>query len=584
MGFLGDIIATAVLRYKVDADQAVKDIKNLSAEQQKAAKDQAKALQAQGKEVQSLGEKYAKGAALIAGAYVVIKQGMQDLATESRLAAGSAGVDIDKLDKAAGGLKTRWELMALAQAGSQGAWKLTTQQLGYVVEGMRALEKKGYDATEVQNALTESLKKGKLEGLDKFGLSIKSTGTAAGDLRSLMRQLSQSARDVGYNFDKAGDAAVRAGVKFSNARARAGTALGTGIDYGIQGIEAAGRGTAALVSGESYFQEDLGAQLLGFGTKAQRIRMGVDANQRREAKRRMDADVTSTFAMFERWRSKAKVLEDIDKMSKGGGADAVGDSAYRSLLERGGAFASRVGRFGQRQALLEERIADAEIGDAGNIERKKWEDAIAGRETLKRQAELDMAEADKRRSYLASIFGPVEEFDAYAEGFGTLSDAVRSAGDSILSSLIANEKVTGASVRRAVGAVIGAKSHELWAQGLSTTLTSLWPLNPAGLAAGAAMIGGSVLLGKVAGQFGGQGASGGAGSGGGGGAAGARSMGQDHRGDRQPAGWGGSGFGDRVLVLSGIHDDESPAYRARRTRDALRRAGAHPPPQGTGQA
>ena len=51
---------------------------------------------------------------------------------------------------------------------------------------MRALEKKGFDATEVQNALTESMKKGKLEGLDKFGLSIKDLGSPTANLRTLV--------------------------------------------------------------------------------------------------------------------------------------------------------------------------------------------------------------------------------------------------------------------------------------------------------------------------------------------------------------------------------------------------------------
>ena len=82
MGLVGDFFATTVFKMKVDSADAIKDIKNMSKEQQKAAKDAAAALNDQAKAAETMGMKYAKGAALIVGAYLVAKNGMEALRKE----------------------------------------------------------------------------------------------------------------------------------------------------------------------------------------------------------------------------------------------------------------------------------------------------------------------------------------------------------------------------------------------------------------------------------------------------------------------------------------------------------------------
>ena len=81
-------------------------------------------------------EDFAKGAAIIGGAIAVGRSGLKAYREETRLMAGAAGVDIDRLSDSWDGLKTRMDLLTLAQAGHRGAWKLTTGQLEQVSEAV----------------------------------------------------------------------------------------------------------------------------------------------------------------------------------------------------------------------------------------------------------------------------------------------------------------------------------------------------------------------------------------------------------------------------------------------------------------
>lgn len=250
MGLLDAITGTVVMRYKADTEQAKAAVRELSGAQKKAAQEQVAALEGQAKASEEMFAKYAKGAAIVGGAYALARTGLEALKTESRLAAGSTGVDLGRLSDAFDGLRSRTELMTLAQAGSRGAWNLTTGQIELVAEGMRALEAKGYDAQKVFERFTDVLHKGKTEGLDDFGLSLEATGDKAQDLQNLMRALGDQVVDVGGSFGKAGDAATRAMGRLENALTRIRTLLGKATEGLLDLAAAAGTGLGRAIFGD----------------------------------------------------------------------------------------------------------------------------------------------------------------------------------------------------------------------------------------------------------------------------------------------------------------------------------------------
>lgn len=227
MGIFGAIAEGVVaIKYDVDVDDAVKAVKGLSGEQKKAAKQAVEAHKQEREAFKKNVEEFGKGAAIIGGALLVARNGLQAYREESRLMAGAAGVDIGELSDAYDGLRTRTELLTLAQAGHQGAWKLTTAQIENVIGGMRALEKKGFDSQQVFEKFTDVIKKGKLEGLDDFGLSLKATGDQTQDLKVLMSALGREVLDVGGNFEKAGDASTRAIARMEDGLTNLRTSVG----------------------------------------------------------------------------------------------------------------------------------------------------------------------------------------------------------------------------------------------------------------------------------------------------------------------------------------------------------------------
>lgn len=251
MGFGKSLVEGVVaLRYEANVDQAKAAIKGLSGEQKKAAKEAAESYKQQNEAFQKHVADFGKGAAIIGSALLVAKTSWTAYRDEAKLSAGAAGVSIDKLSESYGGLKTRMELLTLAQAGHQGAWKLTTGQIQQVIEGMRALEKKGYDSQQVFEKFTDVIKKGKVEGLDDFGISLKATGDKSQDLKVLLNALRGEVRDVGGDFSQAGDDMVRASVRMEDGITRVRIALGKAIDEGQRFVEAAARWAGKQVFGD----------------------------------------------------------------------------------------------------------------------------------------------------------------------------------------------------------------------------------------------------------------------------------------------------------------------------------------------
>jgi hypothetical protein len=224
---LGSLFEGAVLtRYKADTSDMRAGIRELRGEEKKRAQEAVEGIERQNKSIDGLFKSYVDFKMGASDAFAIAKAGLDEYAQKTRLAAGAASIDIGTLSKAAGGLKSQMDLLRVAQAGAQGAFKLNTQEMAKVVEGMRALEAQGFDVAEVTNKITKAIQEGAISQLEEFGIKLQSTGTIAGDKKLMLEALGVEVAEVGGAYNKAGDDVQRAGVQWTNALSSVKVAIG----------------------------------------------------------------------------------------------------------------------------------------------------------------------------------------------------------------------------------------------------------------------------------------------------------------------------------------------------------------------
>lgn len=653
MGIFGAIAEGVVaIRYDAKVDGAVKAVKELSGEQKKAAKQAVEAHKEERAAFKAKVEDFAKGAAIIGGAIAVGRSGLKAYREETRLMAGAAGVDIDRLSDSWDGLKTRMDLLTLAQAGHRGAWKLTTGQLEQVSEGMRALEAKGYDASQIFDKFTDVLKKGKLEGLDDFGISIKSTGDQTKDLQVLLAALGKEASDVGNDFTKATDDIDRATAMWTDAVNRVRSSIGQlandiasvtgdaarwaagqifggndqadggagrGDIYGAKFAQLRGRSISGARANASYDRLSGGFSMaakdyLGFSNRQLFGASGAEAaagkalaafqGNMRRAMAGSGPLATANAAEFAQmvaglpadWRLVDEELgKRVDEMQANlawrmatgiGPSAAKGGGKGKAPRGRGGGRGRGATAANDNAPTIFDGILgtasgfyDFAMGQAAANQQAQADAMVAYQEQMsQRFADAQMlqdmeafrtakAKSDEE-SFLAKTFGPLEEFDAYASAMKMLGDITQSVWGDVLDAIINGEELSAKRIGKAIGSVIGAKAKELGADGLIAVLTGAYhtatldPRGPGEMAAGAAMIAGSLALAGIAKELGG-----GSGGGGSGVAASAAGVPSGTPGGARPAPQSG------VVIVGDPLSDDSPRERQRRVRRAMNAAG-----------
>lgn len=171
---------------------------------------------------------------------------------------------------------------------------------------------------------------------------------------------------------------------------------------------------------------------------------------------------------------------------------------------------------------------------------------------------LEADKLAKEKSAMERILGPIEQFDAYAAGFGAISNAAVSAYEAI----VTGSESAGAAIKRVLGAEIMGIGKSMFVRSLQEGAWAVADLakgNLPGAAthakAGAMFLAGSAIAGTIAAGLGAGGSSGNA------------------QGSYAAAGIGGGartndrdqGIGLTVVMGDGLSDD-SPRHIARRTR------------------
>jgi hypothetical protein len=94
------------------------------------------------------------------------------------LQATAAGVSLDGLSKAAGGVKTNMQLLSEAAIFTKSPFKLTQTQMEDLESAMHALEERGFEQRQVWEAFDNFISKGASRSLEQFGIIIDKTGLA----------------------------------------------------------------------------------------------------------------------------------------------------------------------------------------------------------------------------------------------------------------------------------------------------------------------------------------------------------------------------------------------------------------------
>ena len=212
MGLL-DVASNVLTLYKADTSDHKAKVKELTGLEKEQADQALRGAEARNKATDSMIDKLGKlGLAFNTVAQVAHAAfaGLEQYGHRLDLEAAAGTVSIDKLSKAASGLKTEMELLEHAAVFNKSAFQLTEEQMEIVERGMHALEERGKKSEEVWSAVSTALTKGTtkaLEGLigpiqkssDAFDVNgdvIQTYGARAKAVDAILKQLAKTSEEA----------------------------------------------------------------------------------------------------------------------------------------------------------------------------------------------------------------------------------------------------------------------------------------------------------------------------------------------------------------------------------------------------
>jgi hypothetical protein len=621
-----DVVGKVVTKYEADTSQQIAELKKLKGEQRKQAQE---AIDGVNKQAEAWDALKTRGAIALAGltaAFAIGKAGFEAYHKSITLGAGTAGVDLDRLSQAAGGLKTNMELLQFAAAAMNGRFRLTQAEMETVLKSMSALERSGLAAADVSQKLGDAIRKGEVEPLKELGVAFDETTAKTDKQRAFLDALSKSGKNVGESLPT--DDIRKMGVEFRNSFDTIQQNIGklvvalsplvAGIgDVAGATIQATGE-IIKMAAAIAALPRNIGSQLPGVNKLANRQSDGWNVS--------IAAMLAGNLLGEEGWTKVSKALGSRsgnvaeygpDGLWSGGAVDIDAMNAeIQALRDRFAADAEEEAASGpdltSRVKMLQAAAAQSKFyrdqikkkrtgggrargGDEWSLwDRAKFEidqlayrgsrieqpsgmseygasllGGLSGGEGVdgadpERLARM-LGEAEDRSASLEKIFGPVSEFEAYATGFKLLETAASSAFDAWMT----GAKGVGAAMKEAVAGFAKSLAIEALMQALRHGAYALGSLafgDVRGATAhgiSAAKWGAVAVVAGVAAK----GLGGGIGAGGG-----ASAGGYSARGGLAS----GGGEGRNVtIVLGGSADGESPRSNSRRVARALAVAEQH---------
>ncbi len=460
-------------KYTADVTGAVRDLQRLADQQRDVGKSLEGASQA-GSKFMGLMDKLA-GLAAPTAAVALLKKGFDELAEYQTLSARASTVAVDKIIAGTKGLVTNMDAMRMA---AKLAGKVTSEQMETAAKAAFALSREGFDLKETFEKLTQSILKGKAEGLDDLGLKFREAKTEGEKFNAMMETLGAKAKEGEAATLGTTGSVQKLGVDMQNSMDKIKRSLGE-IVIALEPLIAALADVVGLV-----------AELSGYVAGGKTYK-------------RIDPYAPSPFQLqtyVDSYNAQETMAAPIVLRGPSGGRSGGGRSApRRRRLDP------------SEQALEMERMsAMLDFGTPWmptdrNIEGRSRMSAAAGSVSLDelhgtRDVMVDMAkvwgEVDATaESMIVKMLGPVDEIDGYRVAFDGLTAAV-TAG---FSAWIDGSASAGDAIRASVRDTIKALAIEALQRSIYETAAGVAALtNPVSAPTAAGHFKAAALYGAVA--------------------------------------------------------------------------------------
>lgn len=551
-----------VTSYRADSGQLLAALEQIKASQTQLSSvvdKQTAALSAQNKKLSESVAFWGKlnvGIAMIPGVVGKITSAFDEMATLLQMKSAAGKVSIDNLDDALRGQLKTTELYSLAASINSSAIKLNVAEQKVLAGAIRQLGLEGKNTTEVAKDFAKALQTGEANELKKYGIAVTDLNGKAKSFTDVLRDdLTPMADKASKTMQTGAEQMREASNDISDGFTKAKLAL---AEFGAE--------VAAVVSGRSGnnlsslsgWMVALGGQS-GFADFAARVRRDAAKVQAELAASTEGKDWAAgllTKSAQARRDELAEIAGDIivhDGAKKTGRRGSSGPSAAEQAA-LASYWASINAANAAVPAAMEARTFDALPIDA-LAEHMATIDGV-----LERSAQFY-----GNSNWFEQTIGPASYFNVYAEGFGMLEDAVRSAAEAWITG---SEGGVSAAKRAAAGRLTTVATEAA----VQAAYNGAWAINDFAfgdvahgtmrLAAAAKFAGVAIAAGAGARLLGS--GSGSAAPGGVGGAAPALS------GNTAEAGNGAAT--NSVIVYGDSFADDSPRMRARQARRLVRRA------------
>jgi len=595
MGLLESIILT----FRADTSDLKAKLKEVSGLERKAVKEQIEMSRARNEAIDSYISKLAKVNLAVQSVQAVVDglgTAYEKFDQRQDLSAGSSMYNLERLRKASIGLKTDTELLRVAQASQQTTFKLTQQQLEMATRAMRAFEQAGFDGVEVQQKVEAAIRQGSIRPLKELGVNLKQATGEYEQFTQLMGVLADRSKEANATIEDQGDAFKAAGVRWKNAVEDVQIAIGglvvqlaplvealaavvelvakivaaaPGVIAGGVRTAAGGAASAARAVAPGFvdsLSSDVATIARGFSSGAiatdTRIFGGLYGAQQNQA---VLDELRATLSNL--WvQTSLGHFEDateVNKKAKGGGYktkrrkqptpfDMFATGALTGEDRRGATYTGSLSDFYGEPALggAATAMSPLSVGREGLAQGRTYEEFLS--------------QSFSSEPLLEKMFGPIEQFNAYASAFDGLSSVVMAG----FTAWMTGAESFGSAMKKALAAYLTNTASELAMQALKHTAYAVGALafgDPRGAAthgiAAAKFAAGAAAAGLLAHQANaawnpaaGAGASPSAPNVGGRGAV------------------GGGGGSNITVVIGDSMANDSPRWRQRETARAIRRA------------